>query len=46
MMSNSLKVLITGTSKGLGHDLVKIFGKKHPNSIIFATSRDNIKKAE
>lgn len=41
---SSLNVLITGTSKGLGHDLVKIFAKKHPNSVIFATSRDKIKR--
>ena len=44
-MNNSLKVLITGTSNGLGHDLTKIFLKKHPTSTIYATSRDDLNKS-
>ena len=40
-----LNVLITGTSKGLGQDIVKIFIKKHPEAIIYATSRDGYEKA-
>ena len=35
-----LKVLVTGTSKGLGYDIVKIFLKRHPQATIYATSRD------
>ena len=35
-----LNILITGTSKGLGYELVKIFLKKHPQATIYATSRD------
>lgn len=40
-MNNSFTILITGTSKGLGKDLVMIFLKKHPEAIIYATSRDS-----
>lgn len=39
-MNNSLKVLITGTNKGIGHELVKIFLKRNPNAMIYATSRE------
>ena len=45
-MDSSLTVLITGTSKGLGFDLVRIFLKKHPEATIYATSRDGSQKAE
>lgn len=38
-MDKPLRVLITGTSKGIGQDLVKIFLSKHENSLIYATSR-------
>jgi short-subunit dehydrogenase involved in D-alanine esterification of teichoic acids len=34
-----LTVLITGTNKGLGCDLVKIFYKLSPKALIIATSR-------
>jgi len=36
----TLTILITGTNKGLGFDLVKIFLKNHPEAIIYATSRE------
>lgn len=35
-----LTVLITGTNKGIGLDLVKIFLKNQPEAIIYATSRE------
>ena len=44
-MEKCLSVLITGTSKGLGFDLVRIFLKKHPEATIYATSRDGPQKA-
>lgn len=40
-MNNQLTVLITGTNKGIGRDLVKTFLTLCPNSIIYATSREN-----
>jgi NAD(P)-dependent dehydrogenase (short-subunit alcohol dehydrogenase family) len=39
-MKKSLTVLITGTNKGIGYDLVSIFLKKHPDALIYATSRE------
>ena len=42
---SGLKVLITGTNKGIGYDLVKVFLKKQPEATIFATSRDGEEKA-
>jgi len=39
-MNNNLRILITGTNKGIGNDLVKIFYKNHSNAIIYATSRE------
>jgi len=39
-MNQALKVLITGTNKGLGNDLVKIFINKNPETIVYATSRE------
>jgi len=44
-MNKPFTVLITGTSKGLGYDLVRIFLKKHPQAIIYATSREIPTKA-
>ena len=41
-----LSVLITGTSKGIGFDLVRIFLKKHPEATIYATSRNDSQKEE
>jgi short-subunit dehydrogenase len=38
-MNKNFTVLITGTSKGLGYDLVKLFLNNNPNSMIIATSR-------
>lgn len=38
-MSNLLKVLITGTNKGIGYELVKTFLKYSQNAVIYATSR-------
>ena len=38
-MNKNLTVLITGTSKVLGNDLVKLFLNNNPNSTIVATSR-------
>jgi len=38
-MINPLRVLITGTNKGIGYDLVKIFLKRNPETVIYATSR-------
>ena len=38
-MKTAKNILITGTSKGLGNELVKIFLKKHPEVTIIATSR-------
>lgn len=43
--AKSLTVLITGTNKGLGHDLVKLFLKNHPEAIIYGTSREQPKAA-
>ena len=45
LMDKAFTVLITGTSKGLGFDLTRIFLKKHPEAIIYATSRENPEKA-
>ena len=39
-------VLITGTSKGFGFDLVRIFLKNHPTAVIYATSRDTPEQAQ
>jgi NAD(P)-dependent dehydrogenase (short-subunit alcohol dehydrogenase family) len=39
-MNLPLKVLITGTNKGIGNELVKAFLKYNPNSVIYATSRE------
>lgn len=39
-MKKSLTVLITGTNKGIGYDLVSIFLKRHPDVLIYATSRE------
>lgn len=38
-MNNKLIVVITGTNKGIGYDLVKIFLQLHQDSVIYATSR-------
>ena len=38
-MKIPLKVLITGTNKGIGNELVKQFLRKNPNAQIYATSR-------
>ena len=38
-MNKSLHVIITGTNKGIGQDLVKIFLKNHQEVIVYATSR-------
>lgn len=38
-MDQLLKVLVTGTSKGIGFDLAKIFLTNNPNAVIYATSR-------
>jgi hypothetical protein len=40
LMSLPLKVLITGTNKGIGNELVKLFLACNPNTQIFATSRE------
>ncbi len=40
MKNNPLKVLITGTNRGIGNELVKQFLKKTPNSLIYATSQE------
>jgi NAD(P)-dependent dehydrogenase (short-subunit alcohol dehydrogenase family) len=39
-MQRSLNVLITGTNKGIGNELVKLFVKRQPNAVIYATSRE------
>ena len=39
-MESHLNILITGTSKGLGEDLVKIFIQKNPQAVVYATSRE------
>lgn len=39
-MNSPLKVLITGTSKGIGRELVKVFLRCNPQSIIYAASRE------
>jgi short-subunit dehydrogenase involved in D-alanine esterification of teichoic acids len=44
-MDDKLTVLITGTNKGIGCDLVRIFHKMNPNSVIIATSREEPKIA-
>ena len=44
-MEKTFTVLITGTSKGLGYDLTRIFLKKQPKAIIYATSRETPDKA-
>jgi NAD(P)-dependent dehydrogenase (short-subunit alcohol dehydrogenase family) len=38
-MEKPFTVLITGTSKGFGYDLVRIFLKRHPKAVIYATAR-------
>ena len=40
IMDDKLIVLITGTNKGIGCDLVKKFHKMSPNTVIIATSRE------
>lgn len=45
-MNRNLRVLITGTNKGIGNDLVKIFYRNHENATIYATSRESSKVAE
>lgn len=45
-MEKSLTVLITGTNKGLGKDLVELFLKHHPQSLVYATSRETPEKAQ
>ena len=40
-MEQQLTVLITGTSKGIGKDLVRIFLEQNPNAVIYATSRES-----
>lgn len=45
-MNSSLKVLITGTNKGIGNELVKIFLKQNPKAIIYATSREQAEVAK
>ena len=37
---------MTGTNKGLGHDLVKLFLTHHHDYVIFATSRQPIAQAQ
>ena len=44
-MDKIITILITGSSKGLGYDLVRIFLQKNPQTIIYATSRDGPQKA-
>lgn len=44
-MNSPLKVLITGTNKGIGNELVKIFLKRNPKAIIYATSREQTEEA-
>lgn len=39
-MIDKLTVLITGTNKGIGRDLVKTFHQKNPDTLIIATSRE------
>jgi hypothetical protein len=39
-MKKSLTVLVTGTNRGMGYDLVSIFLKNHPYISIYATSQD------
>lgn len=39
-MQAQWRVLITGTNKGIGNDLVKIFLKRHPQVEVYATSRE------
>ena len=41
----ALTVLITGTNKGLGLDLLKLFLKNNPKATIYATSRSDSKIA-
>lgn len=40
MMNSPLRILITGTNKGIGNELVKQFLMKTPNALIYATSRE------
>jgi short-subunit dehydrogenase len=44
-MNLPLKILITGTNKGIGNELVKQFLKFNQNSTIYATSREEPEKA-
>jgi NAD(P)-dependent dehydrogenase (short-subunit alcohol dehydrogenase family) len=45
-MQAQWRVLITGTNKGIGNDLVKIFLKRHPQAEVYATSREEPADAE
>jgi NAD(P)-dependent dehydrogenase (short-subunit alcohol dehydrogenase family) len=45
-MINPLRVLITGTNKGIGRDLVRIFLKRNPEAVIYATSRETKEVAD
>lgn len=41
-----MNILITGTNRGLGHELINIIAGKHPNANVYATLRNNAEAAQ